>query len=261
VPRGLPAAAPATISRVPFLPDEPVQLEQVGRNTFRLLRGFTYVDRYGDPHRIEPEKVGLTDLASVPWILWWFVASYGRHTRPALVHDQLVDEIDRHRADLIFRHALEEVGVGWLRRWLVWTAVSFETTFRTLGRGDRYRRRGRHITAIGFLLVTAHLLVGVGATVVTLDALWPWQVGAQALLASWLVAWRERGLLFLLGFVLIAPATTVLLVPLVLVWTLEGGPLPYLRLALWYLGGRRRGEARPDVPRIEPTVDVGLERV
>ena len=246
---------------MPFIPDEPVQLEQVGRNTFRLLRGFTYVDRYGDRHRIEPAKVGLTDLASVPWILWWFVASYGRHTRPALVHDQLVDEIDRHRADLIFRHALQEVGVGWLRRWLVWTAVSFETTFRTVGRRGRPQRRGRHVTAIGFLLVTAHLLAGVGATLVTLDEHWAWQVSAQALLAGWVVAWRDRGLLFLLGFVLIVPATTVLLVPLALVWIVEGGWLPYARLALWYVHGRRRGAPRPGVPRIEPTVDVGLERV
>src|SRR5918999_2146745 len=126
---------------MPFQPDEPVELAQIGRNTFALRKGFTYT--FGDesfvvhpapPDADEPGEKGITDLASVPWILWWLVASYGRHTRAALVHDQLVDEIERHKADRIFRGALEELGIHWVRRWFVWAAVSFETTFRTFGR-------------------------------------------------------------------------------------------------------------------------------
>lgn len=88
---------------MPFDPDEPVELKQIGRNTFRLLKPFAYVDTGRARYEIVPDKVGDTDLASVPWILWWFVASYGRHTRAALVHDQLVDGINRHEADRVFR--------------------------------------------------------------------------------------------------------------------------------------------------------------
>src|SRR5216110_1448596 len=95
------------------------------------MRGFSYTDPDGERHHVTPEGVGKTDLASVPSILWWFVASYGRQTRAALVHDELIDQIERQDADWVFRRALGDSGIGWARRWLAWSAVSFETTFRT----------------------------------------------------------------------------------------------------------------------------------
>ncbi|MBA2631797.1 MAG: DUF1353 domain-containing protein, partial [Chloroflexi bacterium] len=227
---------------MPFEPDEPVDLRQVGRNTFRLLRPFAYVDTGRGRYEIDPAKVGDTDLASVPWILWWFVASYGRHTRAALVHDQLVDEIDRHEADRVFRRALAEVRVGWARRWLVWATVSFETTFRTFGMADdpakpgaKRQRKGWWVTVIGFLAVTAHLAVGVGGIAWASGTWWVWQLVAWALLASWLLAWRLRGLLFIVGALLIVPAMLVLLVPLGVVWVFEGGPWQLVRVVWWYL--------------------------
>jgi hypothetical protein len=115
----------------PFQPDVGIYLEQVDRKRFKLLEGFRYRDPGGEIHHVTPLGVGRTDLASVPSILWWFVASYGRQTRAALVHDQLVDHIERHDADWVFRKALGDSGIGWARRWLAWCAVSFETTFRT----------------------------------------------------------------------------------------------------------------------------------
>lgn len=119
------------IGTEPFQPDEPVELEQIDRKRFLLMRGFRYTDPDGERHHVTPKGVGKTDLASVPSILWWFVASYGRQTRAALVHDQLIDQIERHDADWVFRRALGDSGIGWARRWLAWSAVSFETTFRT----------------------------------------------------------------------------------------------------------------------------------
>jgi hypothetical protein len=253
---------------VPFSPDEPVQLEQVARNRFRLLKGFSYTDPRGETHDIDPGGVGESDLASVPWILWWFVASYGRHTRAALVHDQLVDQIERHLADRVFRDALKEAGVRWMRRWLIWTAVSFETTFRTLWRpfdatrpGVRTQRTGRLVTVGGFLAVFAHLAFGVALAVWSWDGRWFWQLVAAAVLVSWFLFWRVRAMFFLTGLVLIVPAMLVLLVPLLVVWVLEGGVWWLINVALWYVIGRKKGKRRPEGPGLGPTRYGGLARV
>ena len=253
---------------MPFDPDEPVELRQIGRNTFRLLKPFAYVDTGRARYEIDPDKVGDTDLASVPWILWWFVASYGRHTRAALVHDHLVDEINRHEADRVFRRALTELRIGWVRRWLVWATVSFETTFRTVAMPDdpakpgaKRQRERWWVTVIGFLAVAAHLAAGIGAVAWATGGSWSWQLIASALLASWLLAWRLRGVLFIVGVVLIVPAMIVLLIPLGLVWLLEGGPWQLAKLVWWFFFGRRTGRPRPKLPPIGPTRDIALERV
>jgi hypothetical protein len=81
---------------------------------------------------------GKTDLASVPWFMWWLVARYGNHTKAALLHDALiVDEgvppVPRTTADRLFLAALREPGqkTGAFRHWLMWAAVA---TFGTMSR-------------------------------------------------------------------------------------------------------------------------------
>jgi hypothetical protein len=81
-----------------------------------------------------------TDLASVPWSLWWLVASYGRHTRAALVHDSLIGddavvEVERKYADWVFLTALEDHTAGephgsWTRHQLMWAAVCLFGTMK-----------------------------------------------------------------------------------------------------------------------------------
>jgi hypothetical protein len=85
-----------------------------------------------------PPPGGKTDLASVPWPLWWLIASYGSHTRAALLHDALyVDTpnppVARKTADRLLLSALREPGekTGIYRHWLMWAAVS---AFGTMGR-------------------------------------------------------------------------------------------------------------------------------
>ncbi|MDJ0335467.1 DUF1353 domain-containing protein [Salinibacterium sp. G-O1] len=87
---------------------------------------------------LQPEPGNRTDLASVPVIFWSLIASYGRQTAPAIVHDsecwrirQLdVPEVEalaeRERVDRLFRLGLRELGVAPFRAWLMWTFVSFE---------------------------------------------------------------------------------------------------------------------------------------
>jgi len=145
----------------PGQPAEPeVLLRQVNPNTFQLMEGFRYElperDSRGDEaygwdvpaHALDlaPDADGLdnsTDLASVPPWLWWFIASHGRHTRVALLHDHLIDRpgITDQQSDRVFRIALGESDVPILRRWIMWTAVSLASTAR---------RRGRWFVGLGY---------------------------------------------------------------------------------------------------------------
>lgn len=101
---------------------------------FDVLEAFEYRDDVLGQTVIVPAHGDPTDLASVPWVLWWLIASYGRHTGAAIVHDTLVVErmtrAERVRADTIFFHALEESGNNWLRHRLMWAAVSWGMTMR-----------------------------------------------------------------------------------------------------------------------------------
>jgi hypothetical protein len=69
-----------------------------------------------------------TDFASIPRIFTWLLPTYGRYTRPAILHDWLCDQarqgrIARVDADGLFRRSMRELGVALLRRRLMWAAV------------------------------------------------------------------------------------------------------------------------------------------
>jgi hypothetical protein len=101
---------------------------------FDVLETFEYRDDVLDQTVVVPAHGDPTDLASIPWVLWWLIASYGRHTGAAIVHDTLVVDrmtrAERVRADTIFFHALEESGNNWFRHRLMWAAVSWGLTMR-----------------------------------------------------------------------------------------------------------------------------------
>ena len=240
---------------MPFLklegqgPGEPdVILKQVAANRFQLREGFRYRVPDGDTVYVVPAHDptlppdapnNSTDLASVPFWLWWFVASYGRHTRASLLHDQLVDTIDRFEADRVFRIALEESRVRWMRRWLMWAAVSLATLW--------LKTKPRFFAFVGALVLFAAAAIA-----------WP---------AAWLSgvpgpAWLPLAAVFLAGFAfgrLWAPALVGLVLiaaPTILVWAVLGLVwLLDLAKALW---NKLRGREfiRPNLlPTREP---VGL---
>ena len=69
-----------------------------------------------------------TDFASVPRVFVWFLPRYGRYTKAAILHDYLCDEaragrLKRSDADGLFRRAMMELEVAFLRRWIMWAAV------------------------------------------------------------------------------------------------------------------------------------------
>jgi Protein of unknown function (DUF1353) len=120
--------------------------------TFQLRQRIGYYEpqkgpedtTWADAHvpSLRPESGNRTDLASVPAIFWSLIASYGRQTAPAVLHDaecwrvqaaqkagtlsrqQAIDE--RVRIDHRFRMGLRELGVAPFRSWIMWTFVGLE---------------------------------------------------------------------------------------------------------------------------------------
>jgi Protein of unknown function (DUF1353) len=117
------------------------------------------LERDGHDVLIPPNpKKGETDLASVPWFMWWLIATYGNHTRAALLHDSLyVDKgeppVSRPAADRLLLMALREPeqATGVFRHWLMWAAVS---VFGTMGKKTGVLF-GAHVYAVWLLLVGA----------------------------------------------------------------------------------------------------------
>ena len=69
----------------------------------------------------------MTDGASSPKALWWFVAPFaGIHASAALIHDALYAShlTTKEVADNIFIEALQKSGVGWFKRHAMYQAVN-----------------------------------------------------------------------------------------------------------------------------------------
>jgi len=115
-----------------------VIIKQHGDKSWEVRQEFRYVTPDGQTY-IVPKRF-CTDLASVPWFFWWLVASYGRHTRAALVHDTLIGpdaivKVERKYADWILLTALDDTPEGerrgsWCRHQLMWVAVCLFGTMR-----------------------------------------------------------------------------------------------------------------------------------
>src|SRR5690554_4258526 len=84
----------------------------------------------------QPSSGNRTDLASVPVVFRSFIASYGRQSAPAIMHDHrrvvsgrlaAADAlVQAEEDDRVFRVALRHQKVPLLRAWLMWAFVSVE---------------------------------------------------------------------------------------------------------------------------------------
>jgi hypothetical protein len=99
----------------------------------------------GSEREITVPRGMVTDLASVPRIAWSIVNRVGPHLEASIMHDFLyiawqslpgrdARDADREFADKLLRVAMEEAGVGALKKALIYNTV------RTFG-GGTYRRR------------------------------------------------------------------------------------------------------------------------
>lgn len=114
----------------------------VGDETFVLREQFRYrYEKTGDIF-IVPREIGrfTTDFASVPTPLTWLIPRVGNHVPAAVLHDALLAapgeptdhigrEVSRDEADEIFHAAMTELGVPFIRKWLMLLGVGAATAF------------------------------------------------------------------------------------------------------------------------------------
>jgi hypothetical protein len=129
-----------------FASDSTVDVREVDDRTWEILRPLIYhgkVDEFVVP---EHER---TDFASVPRVFVWFLPPYGRYTKAAILHDHLwrvavpSGVTSRLDADGIFRQAMRELGVPFLRRWIMWAAVRWGALTKPDGRRDWWKEAWR----------------------------------------------------------------------------------------------------------------------
>lgn len=104
----------------------PADLRMLGNYQWMLLAGFEYhVGRYPSDEVIRIPAGTVTDLASVPRILWAIFPPHGRYAKAAIVHDYLYAEAigSKAYADRVFLEAMEVLGVPLVRRKLMFWAV------------------------------------------------------------------------------------------------------------------------------------------
>lgn len=79
----------------------------------------------GSPERIAVPAGFITDFASIPRLFWPVIGHpMGRYAQAAVIHDWMyADDYDRSYADSVFLEAMGVLGVGWVRRHIMWLAV------------------------------------------------------------------------------------------------------------------------------------------
>ena len=109
-----------------FPPDSQVDVRQIDEknlapaSTARLRRPVGAVR--------DPDRIGYRFRFGPP-VFVWFLPRYGRYTKAAILHDYLWRQLAAKGkmtyidADGIFRRAMRELGVPFLRRWILWAAV------------------------------------------------------------------------------------------------------------------------------------------
>jgi hypothetical protein len=182
-----------------------------GKETFLVENGrIGYRDRELGVFLVpNPAKPFTTDLASIPQIFTWLVPKSGEHLPAAILHDGLIPPSDqtyvgpaitRQQADRIFRDGMRDLGTGWIRRWLVWTAVTFATE------ADEGVREGAWRTAHGArILVRLAVFTG---TIVMLGIMATIDLFDRAELVPWMGDRRTTPYELLAGglFALVVPA-------------------------------------------------------
>jgi len=192
---------------------------------------------------LPPSDGNGTDFASVPPFLWGLIASYGKQTLAAILHDSLTHQARqappeqrlalRRTADETFRVALVDSGVHQLRARVMWAAVSIE----------RYVRHGAVLGPIIIAQLVLGILALMGSVVlaVLLTPLWLLLIIAPALAA---LAWAKDTPVLLASTYLGA-----LYAPLVAAAFIGSRLEQFLAFVIWV------GTGTPGpVPKAEPTL-------
>jgi len=145
-----------------FIEGTVVDVEEISEQKWKLLKQMDY---QGARELFQVPSGQTTDFASVPRIFIWFLPRYGRYTKAAILHDYLWEEkvpkgMSRLDADGLFRQAMRELDVPFLRRWIMWSAVRWAALFKPDGRAEWIKELPRVLffTAIGLLVVLPPIL-------------------------------------------------------------------------------------------------------
>ena len=120
--------------------------EELELKPFKIYFPFTYyIDKLGGGLKVDIPPGFRTDFASVPKLFRFVVPPIGRHGKAAVVHDYLceykhawqVDDqgnwayyaISRKEADRIFREAMNVLGVGKVKRNVMFWGVRLYSIF------------------------------------------------------------------------------------------------------------------------------------
>jgi hypothetical protein len=148
-----------------------LRIQEYGPDTWQLMEPVVYEGKY-DNFTVPGGYV--TDFASVPRFLHWLVSPYGAYTNAAIVHDWLITDlipaksITSRDTDGIFRRIMEELGVPFATRWLMWGAVRLGALFnprRSYGR-DFYRDAPRVLLIL--ILAAPFVLPGAIGSLISL---------------------------------------------------------------------------------------------
>lgn len=93
-----------------------VDVREIDDRQWSVLKAFAYQGTRASYQVLEKEP---TDFASVPRIFVWFIPTYGRYTKAAILHDHLCrlakeGRFSRRDADGIFRQAMRTLEVAFL---------------------------------------------------------------------------------------------------------------------------------------------------
>lgn len=151
---------------MPFPKDAVVVVKQVDDQNWELRE----VLRYRANREVFEVPVGQgTDFASVPRPFIWFLPRYGAYTMAAILHDYLwrvraaTGKMRWIEADGVFRKAMRELRVPFLRRWIMWGAVRWAALFKPGGRSGWIREAPRVLLVT---LVAAPFVVIPGVVIV-----------------------------------------------------------------------------------------------
>ncbi len=236
--------------------------------TFQLRRRFGYYEEtddgsvpdeggitWADAHvpSDHPGPGNRTDLASVPAIFWGVIASYGRQTAPAVLHDsecwkvrvdaraRLITPTEalgrRERIDRAFRLGLRELAVPPFMAWLMWTFVSLE----------RYQKHSipRFLAMIALGALGLGLVVG---SVVALIVGLAWPVALLMLIlpvATSAVAGRHWRLQLWLAY------AGALMVPVAVFSVLAYLPFLVVENLAWFVIDRPKSKGSPVVGPVD----------
>lgn len=170
--------------------DSELSLQAASATTWRVLAPLIWTGTNEPPDTFTVPVGFVTDLTTVPRFLHWLILPYGAYTRAAVLHDWLLaglagsgsrtrqvavgsdnQPITSRDTDGIFRRVMEDLGVPWAKRWVMWAAVRVAALFnsrRSYGRDfhkDALRVFGIALLAAPVILPGAiGVLISLGLT-------------------------------------------------------------------------------------------------